>query len=84
MRALILALLLTGCVTPTQFENMRERAQRAEAAYLQQVAFTQGHQDDNAMLQRVLIEQAEYIHMLERGAMWQANEMARIVDTCQL
>jgi hypothetical protein len=80
---LVLA-LLTGCVSSTQYENMRERAQKAEALYEQQVLFTQGAHDDLAMLQRALIEQAAYINMLERGAMWQANEMARIVDTCEL
>lgn len=80
---LVLA-LLTGCVSNKDYEAMRERAQRAEAAYEQQVLFTQGAHDDNAMLQRAIIEQANYIRQLEAGAMWQANEMARIVDTCQL
>ena len=72
----IVVALTTGCVTREEVK-LRLRVQELEQ-------FMAGAQDDNAMLQRALIEQAEYIYQLERGAMWQANEMARIVDTCEL
>lgn len=81
---LVLALMLGACVTNKDYEAMRERAQRAEARVAEAERYIAGVQDDNAMLQRNLIEQANYIYMLERGAVWQANEMARIVDTCEL
>ena len=81
---LLAAVLGGGCASQLKYEDMRERAQRAEARVAEAERYIAGVQDDNAMLQRSLIEQANYIYMLERGAVWQANEMARIVDTCSI
>ena len=79
----LVLLLLSSCATRTEVA-LRERAQRAEARVVEAERYIAGVQDDNAMLQKALIEQANYIRQLERGAIWQANEMARIVDTCEL
>lgn len=74
---------ISGCATRTEVA-LRERAQRAEAEVLRLQMFIAGAQDDNAMLMKALAEQQGYIRALESGAQWQAQEMARIREFCEL
>jgi hypothetical protein len=70
------AILIGGCATRREVElTLRVRE-------LEQIVA--GKDDDNAMLMRALAEQQGYIGELERGAMWQAGENARLRDTCEL
>ena len=66
----ILVLLLTGCVSNAQFEDMRERAQRAE------------QQRDELAFHAA--KQGQYIRQLEGGMMIQAAHTADLRSQCEL
>lgn len=68
--------LTTGCATSEEIQ-LRMRVQELE----QIVA---GKDDDLGYLMRENIEQQAYIYALESGAVWQARQMARIRETCEL
>lgn len=86
MRAFLLAALVvfSGCCSLKEYEDLREELADTKAALARQTEFTAGAHDDAAMLQSYAIELQVYIRQLESGAMWQAYEMARIVDTCEI
>lgn len=82
MRSRLAALLLTiiplvsGCATSEEV-RLRMRVQELEQALA-------GAQDDTGMVMKYAFEQDSYIRELESGAMWQAREMARLRDTCEM
>ena len=78
------ALLIAGCASPTQYEDLRERAATAEKALEQQTEFTAGAHDDAAMLQRVIIEMELYIRQLEGGMAEQAEMTAKLREQCDI
>ena len=69
-------LLLGGCATSEEVK-LRMRVQELEQALA-------GAQDDAGMLMRYAFELDQRARELENGAMWQAGEMARIRETCEL
>lgn len=68
--AVIVVAMTTGCVSSAQYENMRERAQRAE------------QQRDELAFHAA--KQAHYIRQLEGGMMIQAAHVADLRSQCEL
>ena len=81
LTALILAALLplTSCATRTDLALMRAEARIAELE-----KYIAGAHDDMGLLMRSNIELQGEILMWQRGAEWQARQMAQIRETCQL
>ena len=75
---------LAGCVHPAHYENMRHRAEAAEAETQKALMFLAGAQQDNAMLQRALIEQEMALRSLAGGMQIQAAETAKLREGCDI
>ncbi len=81
---LIPVLVLSGCVSVTRYESMRHRAEAAEGEVVQKEGFIAGAHDDNATLQRTLIEQEALLRSLAGGMAVQAAETAKIREGCDI
>ena len=81
LAALILVTLplLSSCATRQDIALMRAEARIAELE-----KYIQGAQDDNAALQMYGIELQLELRRWQQGAEYQAQELARIRDTCEL
>lgn len=84
MMALLVPLVLTGCVSMHTFEDERHRREAAEADLARQVEFTAGAHADSAMLQRSLIEHELLVRALEGGMAVQAEMTAEAREACDL
>ena len=86
--ALALPLLLTipliTCCATTRYEDMRHRAENAEAELIRAQMFIAGAHDDNAMLQKALIEQENALRALAGGMVIQADETAKLREACDI
>jgi uncharacterized coiled-coil protein SlyX len=85
LAGLLLAALtiLSGCATRTEV-SLRERAQQAEARVKELEQIVANKDDDLGYLMLHIAKQESYIGELQRGAMWQAGEMARLRNNCDL
>lgn len=82
--ALILALTLAACASPARMEDMRERAEVAEADAAKTRDYLAGAHEDNAMLQRAIIEYEMALRSLQGGMVLQAMEAAKLREGCDI
>lgn len=81
---IVCALMLSACVSVPRYESMRHRAEAAEAETQKALTFLAGQQEDNAMLQRGMIEQEMALRSLQGGMIIQAAETAKMREACDL
>ena len=86
MKAIVLVALtlMAGCCSVAKYEDMRERAQTAEALVVEQQKFVAGVQDDNAMLQKYGIALQQESQAWQMGAAMQAEELAKARANCEI
>lgn len=82
--ALILAAILSACASPQRFEAMRHRAEAAEAETQKALMYLAGAHEDNAMLQKALIESEMELRRWQMGSMLQAVREAQLRESCDI
>lgn len=78
------ACLVTGCVSVPRYEAMRHRAEAAEAETEKALMYLAGQQEDNAMLQKALIESEMELRRWQMGSMLQADREADLRESCDI
>lgn len=79
-----LCLIATGCVTPGKYEDMRHRAESAEAELFRAQMFIAGAHDDNAMLQKYGLELEQELMRWQYGSLVQAKREADLRKSCDI
>jgi hypothetical protein len=76
--------LLTCCASLAKMEDMRARAEHAEAELEKAQMFIAGAHDDNAMLQKYGIELDQELMRWQMGSMVQAKREADLRSGCDI